>query len=146
MSADPATGVVRTIPDQVGVSRATRFTGGAEVGSPWSPPVQVRVLAPFDGPSNIEFIDRRGPSYRIRPAVKEKSTRGRVSIALARGSKGGKYRSLGSVKPTSQATITKRFRASVGTYRLRLKDTGQGNTAGGLPIYKLRFTRSISFG
>ena len=70
---------------------------------------------------------------------------GRVSVALARGTKGGKYRSLGSVK-VSHHSVTKRFRATrAGTYRLRFKYKGNSAVAGGFEVDKIRITRRITF-
>ena len=70
---------------------------------------------------------------------------GRVSIALARGTKGGKYRSLGSVK-VSKHSVTKRFRATkAGVYRLRFKYKGNASVAGGYEVDKIRITRRITF-
>jgi hypothetical protein len=68
-----------------------------------------------------------------------------VSIALARGTKGGKYRSLGSVK-VSKHSVTKRFRArKAGVYRLRFKYKGNADVAGGYEVDKIRITRRITF-
>ncbi len=145
-SVDPATGLARIFPDIAGtytaVARAVRFTGGTEVGSPFSPPIKFTVLSPFDASNSLETIDSRGPSYRVRLRLREKLTRGRVSIALARGTKGGKYRSLGSAKLSSQGSLTKRFTASrTGSYRLRFKFKGSETTAPGFIVYKFKVTR-----
>jgi hypothetical protein len=77
--------------------------------------------------------------------MNEKATSGQVSIAIARGSKGGRYRSLGSVKIRGQA-ISKRFRLTrSGTYRLRFKYKGNALVAPGFAVERIRITRRSSF-
>ena len=120
------------------------YNGGADVFTPWAQAVQFQAFAPFDV-KKLSFPDYKGPSYRIRATFNEVTVTGRVSIALARGTKGGKYRSLGSVK-VSKHSVTKRFRATkAGTYRLRFKYKGNANVAGGYEVDKIRITRRISF-
>jgi hypothetical protein len=124
--------------------QAEGFNTPTDVFTPWAPVVQWRAFAPFDV-KKLSFPDSRGPSYRIRATFNEVTVTGRVSIALARGTKGGKYRSLGSVK-VSKHSVTKRFRATkAGVYRLRFKYKGNANVAGGYEVDKIRITRRISF-
>lgn len=133
---DSTTGMARASFDGPGVytfvARPTRYASAGEVGGPWSPPVQVVVRAPFDFKPGIDFTDSRGPSYRVRATLREASARGRVRISLARGTKGGKYRSLGTAKISSRGTITKRFTArKTGKYRLRFTYRGSQTIAAG---------------
>jgi len=149
--ADSATGVAQLRFDGPGVytvvARPTRFSSAGEVGGPWSAPVRVVVLAPFDISGGLQFLDSRGPSYSVRIQLREKSARGRVSVALARGSRGGKYRSLGSAKISSLGTVTKRFRARrAGAYRLRFSYRGAQSILGGRAVFPIRIRRTISFG
>ena len=115
--------------------------------SPWSAPVFVDAVAPFD----IQFArtpDARGPSYRIAVTVRELSAAGsRVRLSYARGRKGGKYRSLGSVKINSKGVFTKRFtlRRS-GTYRMRFTYPGSATVAPGVIVQQFRVSRRVSFG
>ncbi len=124
--------------------QAEGFNPAGDVFTPWAPVVQFKAFAPFDI-KKLSFPDPRGPSYRIRATFNETSVSGRVSIALARGTKGGKYRSLGSAKVSHHA-VTKRFRATrPGTYRLRFKYKGNSTVAGGFEVDKIRITRRITF-
>ncbi len=129
------------------VARPTRFTSAGEIGGPWSAPVKVFVAAPFDVSGGLQFLDSRGPSYSVRIKLREKSARGRVSIALARGTKGGKYRSIGSARISALATVAKRFRVTrAGTYRLRFTFKGSQTTFGGRVTYPIRITRRFTSG
>jgi hypothetical protein len=126
------------------VGRAEGFNIAGDVFTPWSAPAQIRAFAPFDFKS-VRFPDQRGPSYRLRATMNEPSASGRVSIAIARGSKGGKYRSHGSVK-ISRHAISKRFRLTrTGTYRIRFKYKGNALVAPGFVVQKVRITKRIAF-
>jgi hypothetical protein len=126
------------------VGRAEGFNIGGDVFTAWSAPAQIRAFAPFDF-KRVQFPDQRGPSYRLRATMNENATSGRVSIAVARGSKGGRYRSLGSVKISGHA-ISKRFRLTrTGTYRIRFKYKGNALVAPGFVVEKVRITKRIFF-
>ena len=147
---DSATGTVPlriTAPGRyVAVARAKGFASGTgQFFTPWTPPVVVDAVSPFDIES-FRTPDSRGPSYRVRIQIRDRTARGRVSISYARGTKGGKYRSLGSVKISSKATISKRLtlRRS-GTYRLRLTFKGSPTVAAGTVVSQFRITRRFAF-
>lgn len=113
--------------------------------TPWSAPTQVRAIAPFDF-EDITFPDSRGPSYKLRAKVREKTAGGRVYISYARGSKGGRYHSLRYARISKGSTISKRFRLrKTGTYRLRFRYKGSSTTAGGVITTKIRITRRVVF-
>jgi hypothetical protein len=123
------------------VARAKGFTGltNLQAFTPWSPPTILRAVAPFD--VRLSFPDSRGPSYRLKATMNENSTNGRVNIAIARGSKSGKYRSYGSVKVRGHQ-ITKRFKVGrTGTYRVRFKYKGNATVAPGFEVFKFHITR-----
>ena len=148
-SVDTATGMARLNLPGPGVytvvARATRFTSAGEIGSPWSPPVQAVVRAPFDIRGGLSFLDSRGPSYSVRFELREKTAVGRVSVAISRrGSKNryGKYRSLGTAKISSISTISKRFRAArFGLYHLRFRYAGRQTILPGSVVFTVRVTR-----
>ena len=126
------------------VGRAEGFNIAGDIFTAWSPPVSIRAFAPFDLKS-LAIPDNRGPSYRVRARMGENATSGRVSIAIARGSKGGRYRSLGSVKIRGHQ-VTKRFNERrTGTYRIRFKYKGNALVASGFQVNKVRITRRITF-
>lgn len=95
--------------------------------SPWSAPITVTVLVPFDLDS-VTFPDSRGPSYTIRGTVRDKLIRGKVSIAMARRgahNRYGTFKSIGKVSISSRSTFTKRFtQRRTGTYRVRIHYAG----------------------
>lgn len=144
-------GRVSLRPDSPGVysvvARAKKFSSGGEAFTPWSAPARIVVKAPFDFKPGIEFLDRRGPSYRVRASLRESSARGRVSIALARGTRGGVFRSIGSAAISSKGTITKRFKATrIGNYRLRFTYRGSSTIAAGRGTIGIQVRRTFSFG
>lgn len=115
--------------------------------TPWSAPVAVDAIAPFDFQSS-RVPDARGPSYRIAITLRELSAAGsRVRIAYARGRRGGRYRSLGTARINGKGVFTKRFRLHrTGTYRMRFTFAGSPTVAPGVVIQQFRVTRRIAFG
>jgi hypothetical protein len=125
------------------IARARR---SGDFGSPWSTPVAVRAIAPFDL-KTLRFPDSRGPRYRLRARIREETIRGRVVIAIARGRKSGRYRFLGSVRITTDATFSKRFRLRrSGTYRVRFRFKGSDTVAPGVIVQRFRISRRIFLG
>ncbi|WCB96359.1 hypothetical protein DSM104299_05117 [Baekduia alba] len=152
ISGSPQTGYVSSTTNTIDLTLSTpgtytvvmRATNGS-YASPWSAPVTVSAIVPFDL-DGITFPDSRGPKYSIRGTVRDKSIRGNVSLALARGSKGGKYRSIGKVKISSKSTFTKHFtQRRTGTYRLRVHYAGSALAPAASVIYKIRITRRLFY-
>lgn len=118
---------------------------GQEVG-PWSAPVYVTVLAPFDFAREPVFTDARGPVYKIRGTVREKAANGRkITISLARGAKGGKFTRLRTVT-INQATGRFAFKLSArkrGRYRLRYAFGGTKRVAKGTVTQRIRIKRVV---
>jgi hypothetical protein len=128
------------------VARAGEAGSGGTFYTPWSQPVTIVAKAPFDF-SSLGFTDSRGPVYKIRGVLGESSIRGKISLALAKGKKGGKYHSIGTAKITRKGTFTKKFtQRSTGTYRLRATFKGSQYAAGGKVVALVRFTRKVVFG
>lgn len=126
------------------VARATGYTGAAgQFFSPWSAPVTVRAFAPFDFKSGSpSFPDSRGPRYKLRVVLQEKSARGKVKIAMGRGNR-GRLRSIGSAK-LRRGKFTKTFtQHRTGVYRVRFSFKGSATTAPGTITQKIRITRRI---
>jgi hypothetical protein len=115
--------------------------------TPWSAPIQVRTVAPFDfAIGGLTFPDSRGPRYRLRGKLGEKTARGKVYISYARGSKGKHYHSLGYSRISSAGTISKRFTLrKTGTYKLRFRFKGSTTTGAGDVRVKIRITRRVFF-
>jgi hypothetical protein len=113
--------------------------------SPWSPPVTITAIVPFDLVS-LSFPDSRGPSYLVRGTVVDKTIRGTVSLALARGTKGGKYKSIGKTKISSKSTFSKRFtQRRTGTYRLRVHYAGSATAPPVSIVTKIKITRRLTY-
>ncbi|MCW3004309.1 MAG: hypothetical protein JWQ20_3607 [Conexibacter sp.] len=128
-----------------GVYTVVARAKNGDFSSPWSAPVSITAIVPFDL-DRIAFPDSRGPSYRLTGYVRDKTIRGKVSLALARGSKGGKYRSLGTVSITSKSTFSKRFtQRRTGTYRLRVHYRGSSVAPAATIVSKVRITRRLTF-
>jgi hypothetical protein len=116
-----------------------------QYASPWSPPVTITAIVPFDL-DLLTFPDSRGPSYLLRGTVRDKTIRGTVSLALARGTKGGKYQSIGKTKISSKSTFSKRFtQHRTGTYRLRVHYAGSATAPATSIISKIRITRRLTY-
>ena len=77
----------------------------------WSPPVTMKLIAPFDF-STRTFPDQRGPRYSVRATLREASAAGsRVTVAVAKGKNGKRFRTLGRAKVYSK-----------GVFKLQLHD------------------------
>jgi hypothetical protein len=126
------------------VARAKGYSGltTPNVFTAFSAPVVVRAYAPFDLKS-FRWTDSRGPSYRFHATIMETSATGKVNVAIGRGTK-GKYRSLGTAKIRKHA-FSKRFRLSVGKWRIRFKYKGNATVAGGYEVRTFQITRRIVF-
>jgi hypothetical protein len=124
------------------VARALTFqdNGGAVYHSPWSEPVGFGVVAPFDLQDAV-FTDRTAPGLRVRAVIKEPTIRGTVSVAIARGRKGGTFRSLGRARIRRNGVVITRFtlRAS-GDYRLRYGYRGSSIVTRGSAVQPFAIT------
>jgi hypothetical protein len=144
--ADTTTGTAAVRLDAPGsyvmVGRATGFSGAAgQFFSPWSAPITIRALAPFDMASAPRCTDCRGPRYKIRGELREKSARGKVTIKIARGGKGGKFRSIGKAKLKGGVFSKKLTLRRPGVYRAKYIFKGSATTAPGSVTVKFRVTR-----
>lgn len=118
------------------------FFSRAGYNGAWSPWItgSVRAIAPFDI-SRLRFSDQRGPSYRVVAYVGERSVSGKARVYLARGTKGGKYRRLGTVR-IRRGQISKRFTTRrAGKYRLKYKFSGSATVAPGSATMGVRVYR-----
>ena len=124
------------------VARAQAFSGAAgQFYSPWSAAVTARVLAPFDFSGGVSFPDSRGPVYKLRATLREKGAKGKVKILMARGHKGGKFRSIGKARIRGRV-IKKTFtQHQIGKYRIRYVYKGSKLIAPGTVTQKIRITR-----
>ncbi len=141
--ADPATGRISLSLDTPGtyvmVARASR--GG--VFSPWTPPLILKVVAPFDL-SSLDFPDSRGPSYSLRGQIREHSATGRVTVAIARGKHGRRFRPLGSARIHGGGKFNMRFRIRrLGWYRLRFSYRGSATVVSGRQFESIQIRRRI---
>lgn len=126
------------------VARASAYGGASRFFTPWSAPVTVQAISPFDLAS-LRFPDSRGPKYQLRGTLRDTTIRGRVSLSMARGKKGGKYRSIGRAKISSKGTFTKRFtQRRTGTYRIRVKYSGSKTAQSGTIVNQIRISRRFA--
>jgi hypothetical protein len=144
--ADTTTGTAAVRLDAAGsyvmVGRATGYTGAAgQFFSPWSAPITIRAFAPFDFVGAPTCTDCRGPRYKVRGKVREKSATGKVRIKLARGNKGGRFRSIGKAR-IRNGVFKKTFTLQrPGVYRAKYIFKGSATTAPGTVTTKFRITR-----
>jgi hypothetical protein len=110
--------------------------------SPWSAPIQIHLIAPFDL-SSRSFPDSIGPTYQVRGIVGEPSAGGRVTVSAVRGKKGGRFRTLGKAKVNSKGVFKLRFRLKkLGVYRIRYSFAGSGTVAKGSITEVVRIKRT----
>ena len=128
------------------VARARGFTGATgQFFTPWTAPVTVRAVAPFDLQS-ARFIDENGPVYRVSIKLREPTARGRVRLAWARGATGGRFRGLGTARLSSKGSFVKSLRISrTGVYRLRVGFRGSRTVASGRIVQQFRVSRQVGF-
>jgi hypothetical protein len=139
---DPVSGAVKlrlTAPgDYVVVARAQAYS---QAFTPWSAPIRFRAVAPFDFITAPSCTDCRGPRYKLRGQLREKSARGKVTIKLARGNKGGKFRSIGKARIRRGVFKKKLTLHRPGVYRAKYIFKGSATTAPGTVTTKFRITR-----
>jgi hypothetical protein len=140
---DAATGQAKITFFQPGtytlVAHAEAFTSG--FFSPWSAPVTLRVFAPFEFSGGVSFPDSRGPVYKLRATLRDKGGKGKVKILMARGWKGGKFRSIGKAKIRGRV-IKKTFtQHQTGKYRIRYVYKGSKLIAPGTITQKITIRR-----
>jgi hypothetical protein len=140
---DAATGVASVTLFKPGrytfVAHAEAYTSG--FFSPWSAPIVVRALAPFEFSGGVSFPDSRGPVYKLRATLRDKGGKGKVKILMARGWKGGKFRSIGKAKIRGRV-IKKTFtQHQVGKYRIRYVYKGSKVIAPGKITQKITIRR-----
>ncbi|HWK25118.1 MAG TPA: hypothetical protein VNS09_01055 [Solirubrobacter sp.] len=140
---DPATGKVAISSSEPGTYTVVARAVKGQYGTLWTPPVTFKLIAPFDI-SSRSFPDSRGPSYQVRGIVGEKTARGKVTVAIAKGKKGKKFRTLGKAKINSKGVFKLRFRVTKrGTYRLRYSFKGSANVARGTVYESIRIRRIL---
>jgi hypothetical protein len=141
---DPTSGAVKLTlsepGDYVMVAREQAFS---QAFTPWSAPIRFRAVAPFDFVAGSpSFPDSRGPRYKMRVQLREKSARGKVRIKIARGKRGGKFRSIGKARINRKGVFKKAFTLGApGNYRARFIFKGSATTAPGTVTTGFRITR-----
>jgi hypothetical protein len=121
------------------VAHAEAFTSG--MFSPWSAPIVIRAYAPFEFSGGVSFPDSRGPVYKLRATLRDKGGKGKVKILMARGWKGGKFRSIGKAKIRGRV-IKKTFtQHRTGKYRIRYIYKGSKLIAPGKITQKITIRR-----
>jgi hypothetical protein len=110
------------------------------VATPWSEPLRIRVVTPFDLFA-LRYTDTAGPVFRVL-ARAPAQTRGVVRVALARA--GEPFRRLGRARVNAEGAFGARFTAEVaGTYRLRFRYAGNGLVEGGTVVRRFRVGTAI---
>jgi hypothetical protein len=140
---DSTTGKVQLTEHTPGTYVMVARAVSGSYASPWSAPVTIQLIAPFDL-SSRSFPDAVGPTYQVRGIVGETSAGGRVTVSAARGKKGGRYRTLGKAKVNSKGIFKLRFRLKkLGVYRIRYSYKGSSTVAKGsvTEVVRIRRTR-----
>jgi hypothetical protein len=110
----------------------------------WSAPVRFRLMAPFDLVS-VSAVDARGPSFKLRGTVREPTAAGgRVTVAIAKGKHGKKFRTLGKARVNSKGVWTLRFTVrKYGNYRVRYSFAGNATVLKGAAYESVRIKRVL---
>jgi hypothetical protein len=110
----------------------------------WSPPVSFRLYAPFDM-TNVYAVDARGPSFKLRGSVREPTAAGgRVTVSIAKGKHGKKFRRLGKARVNSKGVWTLRFKVrKYGNYRMRYSFSGNATVLKGSAYESVRIKRVL---
>jgi len=143
---DSATGKVRFSPfDGPGAYVMVARAVYGDTATAWSAPITLNVISPFDM-TGVSFPDSRGPSYQLRGTVREKALAGsRVTIAVAKGKKGKRFKTLGKAKVSSKGVFKLRFTVRArGTCRLRYSFAGNSMVARGTVFDPIRIRRILS--
>lgn len=110
------------------------------VETPWSAPLKIRVVTPFDLVS-LRYTDTSGPVFRVL-AHAPAGTTGVVHVALARGR--GAFAGLGRARIDAEGAFGARFTAdTAGTYRLRFAYRGNGLVTRGEIVRRFRVGTAI---
>jgi hypothetical protein len=111
------------------------------VETPWSAPVRIHVVTPFDVTS-VRYTDTTGPVFRaLARAIP--GTTGVVRAALARGN--GSFEPLGRARVDGAGAFGARFTVrTAGSYRLRFSYGGNGRVTRGEVVRSFRVGTVIS--
>ncbi|HMJ03469.1 MAG TPA: hypothetical protein VK506_11035 [Conexibacter sp.] len=110
------------------------------VATPWSDPLRIRVVTPFDLLS-LRYVDTSGPVFRVLARAPAETT-GVVRVALARA--GEPFRRLGRARVDAEGAFGARFSADVaGAYRLRFRYRGNGLVERGTVVRRFRVGTAI---
>jgi hypothetical protein len=142
---DRATGQVQIIGARdPGTYTAVARAKIGDFATPWSTPVQLQLQQPFDILTG-SFTDRRGPSYKMRTTMRDAWLRGsRVTVSIAKGKNGKRFRTIGKPKVNSKGQFSVRFTVRrLGWYRVRYSFKGNANVAKGTSYAQVRFRRVI---
>ena len=140
---DSTTGKVQMIERTPGSYVMVARARSGDYYSPWSAPITIALVAPFDL-SSTSFPDSIGPTYQVRGIVGETSAGGRVTVSAAKGRKGGRFRTLGRAKVNGKGVFKLRFRLrKLGVYRIRYSYKGSATVAAGrvTEVVRIRRTR-----
>jgi len=141
---DPTTGVVGLLLNHPGkwlvVARAHTSTGATA----WTPPMAVQIYEPFDMTSGI-FLDGTGPSYNFKGTLFDATLfKSKVTVAIAKGKHGKKFKTVGKAKVTSKGTFQRRFTLrGTGYFRMRISFSGNALVKRGSVTRTFHVTRTL---
>ena len=140
---DRATGKVQIAAREPGDYVVVARAKSGDYYTPWSAPITMKLLAPFDLATR-RFPDQRGPRYQVRGELREITAGGRVTVAAASGKNGKKFRTLGKGKVNSKGIFKVNFTLRKrGVYRLRYSFAGSATVAKGTIYEVVRIRRVL---
>ena len=110
--------------------------------SPFSAPLVLKLMGPFDWSSTPSWTDGRGPSYTIGGEIAEPRIVGqKVSVLMAKGS--GKFKPLKTLTIPASRKFTVRFKQKkTGKFRFKYVFKGSEYVAAGAYLQTARLKRS----
>ena len=140
-NADLTTGVAAiTFPHTGNWTLVGRLLAG-DGASPYTPPVKVKVVAPFDFADIPYFSDSRGPLYKVRGKLGDQSAAGlRIIVSLAK--RKGKFKRIATPKIGAGGEFGFKFKQRRrGRYRLKYVFKGSEFMVAGAYTQKAVFRR-----
>lgn len=143
IDVDRATGNADVSFPTVGRFKLIAWAFAGDGSSPFSGPVDVKVMAPFDLSDKPYFADARGPSYKMRGKFVDRTAieGQKVTVSLAKGK--GKFRRIATPKVDDFGSFEFKFKQKgSGRYRVKVAYGGGDLMQAGSAIRAVKLGRN----
>jgi len=122
------------------VARSNSTRGITPASTPWSAPTLVTVMAPFGVDTALSNAHIR--TVKITGNTTEETATGTMTVSIAKGAKGKKFKKIATVKLGTASRFTVKFRvAKPGAYRVRYAYKGNATVTAGTAYEVFRLKR-----